>query len=131
MEKKVNNVYVNNTQNFIISVDFDDTISKQAYPDCGELIENAKEVINELYDAGHLIIINTCRMDEPADKAKQFLEDHGIKYHRFNEHAEHILEHYGNDTRKIFADVYIDDKNIGGLPSWKEIREILKEKHNI
>ncbi len=122
-------VYKEETKRLIFAIDFDDTICKQNYPECGEMIEDAREVINELYDSGHHIIIWTCRMEEPADKARKFLEENGIKYHTFNEHAQSIMDFYGNNTRKIFADVYIDDKQLGGLPSWKEILKILKEKH--
>ena len=115
----------------ILSIDFDGTICTHTYPECGTLIDGAKEVINKLYDEGFGIIIWTCRMDKPAESAKQFLLDNGVKYHKFNEHMDYLIEHYGNNTRKIFADIYIDDKNLGGLPSWDEIYKILKEKHKI
>lgn len=124
-------IYKESTNKKVLAIDFDDTIAVQGYPECGKLIKGAKKVINKLYDEGHHIIIWTCRMEEPAAKAIEFLKKNGIKYHTFNDHAAYIKEHYGNDTRKIFADVYIDDKQLGGLPSWDKIYKILKEKHSI
>lgn len=114
----------------IIAIDFDGTIADSKYPDCGELRPDAKEVINHLHYLGHEIIIWTCRCDEPAEKAKKFLDDHGVKYHKFNEHMDRLIKEYGNNTRKIFANVYIDDRQLGGLPEcWLEIERILHEKH--
>ena len=116
---------------FILS-HFQHPTAASHFPPCGTIKPNAKEVINELYDAGHEIIIWTCRCDEPAEMAKQFLDGHGIKYHKFNEHMDRLIEQYGNDTRKIWADIYIDDKQLGGLPDcWLEIHNILKTKHII
>lgn len=115
----------------IIAIDFDGTIATINYPECGELIEGAKETINKLYSDGYFIIIWTCRYGEAAELAKKFLNDNEINYHTFNEHSPELIELYNNDTRKISADVYIDDRQLGGLPSWEEIYKILKEKHNI
>jgi len=112
----------------IIACDFDGTLCTINYPECGELIEGAKEVVNRLYDAGNYIIIWTCRWEDTAELAKEFLEKHGIKYHRFNEHHPDLIQKYGNDTRKISADTYIDDRQLGGLPTWSEIEKILESQ---
>lgn len=114
----------------VIAIDFDDTIAENMYPEVGRMKPHAKEIINKLYDEGHEIIIWTCRWDDAADKARDFLAQHGIKYHKFNEHIDWALEEFKNDTRKIYADIYIDDKQLGGIPEcWREIYSILKEKH--
>ena len=111
----------------VIAIDFDGTIATHSYPECGEIKPHAKDVINELYDAGHQIIIWTCRSDDSLDLAKEFLAEHGIRYHRINEQLQSVLDEFG-ETRKIFADVYIDDRNLGGLPDWKTIRKILGQQ---
>lgn len=115
----------------IIALDYDGTITHDdAWPAPGVLKPGAKEVINRLYDEGHSIIIWTCRCGEALQVARSYLEAEGIKFHHCNEHLPHVLELYGNDTRKILADVYIDDKNLGGLPdTWEEIYQLLKQKH--
>ena len=115
----------------IIAIDFDGTIADSKFPDCGTIKPNAKEVINTLFEAGHEIIIWTCRFEKDEHAAKEFLDNHGVKYHKINEHMDWAIEKFGNNTRKIFADIYIDDKNVGGLPDWLEIYNILKTKHLI
>ena len=132
IQKTDTQTFEQDTKMMIIAVDYDETIVQDSFPHVGTLKPDAKEVINELYDNGHFIIIWTCRHGENADDAHKFLTDNGIKFHSFNEHKPENIEKYGNDTRKIFADIYIDDKNLGGLPeTWKEIREVLKTKHLI
>lgn len=115
----------------IIAIDFDGTIAEHLYPEVGALRKDAKEVIKYLYSKGHEIIIWTCRYGATADLAKKALDEWGIPYHKFNEHIDHVKEEFGNDTRKIFAHVYIDDRNLGGIPSWKQILKILISNHGV
>lgn len=112
----------------ILAIDFDNTIVKEEYPSIGPLLENAKQVINQLYDDGHYIIIWTCRSEDAELNAEMFLLDNGINFHKINAHNPHNIHRYGNDTRKISAHMYIDDRNIGGLPTWKEIYDIVTKK---
>jgi len=112
----------------ILAIDFDDTIVKEEYPAIGPLRYGAKKYINQLYDDGHYIIIWTCRSGDPELEAEIFLFDNGIKFHKINAHNPFNLHKYQNDTRKISAHLYIDDRNIGGLPSWSEIYKIVTEK---
>lgn len=109
----------------IVAVDYDDTLVESDYPRAGTLKQGAKEYMTKLHNDGHTIIIWTCRRDEPAETAREFLIDNGIPFDYFNEHTKEILELYGNDTRKIFAHLYIDDKQLGGLPSWAEIYRMI------
>lgn len=115
----------------IISVDFDGTICTVGYPEIGREREGAKEYINLLYDEGYAIVINTCRSDDgefpAAQMAKDFMKLRGIKYHAFNENLPHLIEFYGCDTRKISADVYIDDKCLFDIPTWEEKYDIIKQ----
>lgn len=92
----------------IIAVDFDGTIAEHEYPNIGALKPGAKETINKWYDAGHKIIIWTCRMNKEAEEAKQFLIDNGINFHTLNENANPSDEF--NPEPKVFAHLYIDDR---------------------
>lgn len=113
----------------IISIDYDDTIVYAAYPEVGLVKPYAKEVINKLYDEGHTIIINTCRSGEHQDMAEEYLHECGIKFHHINENHPDNIAQYDSDSRKIFADVYIDDKQLGGLPPhWLEIDAMLRQQ---
>lgn len=113
----------------VLGIDFDGTIVEENYPKIGELREDARYYINKLYDEGFKIIINTCRSGRFADDARDFLIKNGIKYHTFNENLPEILKMYNTDCRKISADLYIDDRNLGGLPdTWEEIYSLIIKK---
>lgn len=98
-----------------ISLDCDGTIWEDKYPDVGELLPNAKEVINYWYSRSHTIVINTCRALHYAENAKNYLIANGIKFDFFNENDDKLIQKYGTDTRKISADAYIDDKSHNNL----------------
>lgn len=114
----------------IIAIDFDGTIVEDRYPEIGKLIYGAREVINRLYDEGYEIIIWSCRARVGKARAIEFLAKNGIKYHRFNESSPANLKQYNNvDTRKIYADLYIDDKGLmKPLPPWSEIYEMVHDR---
>lgn len=111
----------------IIAIDFDGTITTDA---TGikemELQHLAKEVIQEL-GKNHVLILYTCREDEKLEDAKEFLRKNEMFYSfkYINSNANSNILKYGNDCRKIGADVYIDDKIIGGFPGWSKIADIL------
>lgn len=113
----------------VIAVDFDGTICTLGYPEIGRERKGAKERINQLYDEGYAIVINTCRQGKAAEDAKTFLKIRGIKYDEFNENMPFLIDLYGCDTRKISADVYIDDKCLFDIPSWKDKYKIIKKKY--
>lgn len=116
----------------IIAIDFDGTIVDDQFPDIGKLKPGAKEAINELYYSGKVtIIIWSCRNGINFLKAVEFLAKEGIKYHHFNKSCPDNVKLYGSDTRKVYADVYVDDKQLLPLPDWSEIYRQIKEKTNI
>ncbi len=111
----------------IIAIDFDGTICRGKYPNIDGLQPSALEVINQLYDAGHYIIINTCRSHEQLLAAINWMLEQGIKFHRVNDNHPAEAARYNNNSRKIYAHVYVDDKQIGGLPTWTDISKYVKE----
>lgn len=102
----------------IIAIDFDGTISRGKFPAIDGLQPYAKETINSLYEAGHYLIINTCRSGEALLEAINWLLSQGIHFHRVNDNHPEQSAIYNNNSRKIYAHVYIDDKNLGGFPGW-------------
>lgn len=106
-----------------ISIDFDGTIASLNYPKIGVLMD-CKEIINDWYNR-HTIIISTCRAGKELEDARQFLDDNGVKYHYLNENSQELIEKYGMDTRKISADVYIDDKNIPLMIDWRMLESYI------
>lgn len=109
----------------IIAIDFDGTICEAQYPEVGKERECAKEYINKLYDLGYGIVINTCRTLHAATNAINFMEERGIKYHYFNTNFPHLIEEYGNDCRKISADIYVEDRCLFSIPSWEDKFKII------
>ena len=108
----------------IIAVDFDGTITKDNdFPNIGELMPGAKEIITELHDKGCIIILWTCRCDEYLDDAIDYCEKNKIPIDYVNENVPEINGRYANP--KIFAHYYIDDLNVGGFPGWEKVREII------
>jgi uncharacterized HAD superfamily protein len=112
----------------ILSIDFDGTICEQSFPEVGALRKNADKYIRKLYEDGHEIIINTCRTGKYEGMAQDFLDANNIPYYYINSNLPEVIAKYKQDCRKISADVYIDDKCLMGLPSWKKIYKLIKLK---
>lgn len=112
----------------IISIDFDGTIVKDEYPSIGTLSANAAETIAKLKRDGHTIVINTCRAGELALDAINFLLASKVPFDRVNENDPVNVLKFGGNTRKIFADVYIDDRNVCGMPDWATMYQWITAK---
>ena len=46
------------------------------------------------------------------EEAVEFCEKFGLRFDYINENTKENIEKYGNNTRKVFAHYYIDDKNM-------------------
>lgn len=97
-----------------LAIDFDDTIVTEAYPNVGRLKFGAKFALNNLHKH-HKILINTCRNSQPLENAKEFLHENNIKYDEINENDPTLIYFFRDESRKISADYYIDDKNFFGI----------------
>lgn len=110
----------------IFAIDFDGTIVEHKYPKIGDLLPGARRIINALYNKGHYIIIWTCRLEPELTEMINFLKTMRIKYHKVNENAPLKLLGYKPDP-KVFANVYIDDLNLGGFPGWNHVQKLYLE----
>lgn len=110
----------------IIAIDFDGTIVRGQFPNIEGMMPDAKRYICQLKSDGHYIIINTCRSGENAIAAINYLLEHGVPFDRFNDNEPLNTALYSNNSRKIYAHVYVDDRQIGGLPPWSEIYAYIK-----
>jgi hydroxymethylpyrimidine pyrophosphatase-like HAD family hydrolase len=104
----------------IFAIDFDGTIVTDKYPDIGEPIPEAIESIREIKRLGHKIIIWSCRVEPQLSNMRKFLMFHNIPFDHINENCPFKIAYYNNDTRKIGADYYIDDKMIGKW-TWEDV----------
>ncbi|WP_298536136.1 BT0820 family HAD-type phosphatase [uncultured Algibacter sp.] len=101
----------------IIAVDFDGTIVEDAYPKVGKPMIFAFETLKKLQEDGHRLILWTYRCGDRLDEAVEFCKDNGIIFYAVNNSFSE--EKYDNSiSRKINADIFIDDRNIGGFPGW-------------
>lgn len=107
-----------------IAVDFDGTIVENRFPEIGKPLLFAFESLKKLQNEGHRLILWTYRNGVRLDEAVQFCEKNGIKFYAVN---KSYPEEEFDDTisRKILADIFIDDRNLGGLKGWGEIYQML------
>lgn len=111
----------------IFAIDFDGTIVEHEYPEIGKLKNNAGEVLIKIRNAGHKIIIWTCRYSEKdLNNCITFLLSNGIPFDEINKNLTGINF---NPYPKIYADIYIDDRDIFcDKINWFDIERRLLEK---
>ena len=113
-----------------IAVDFDGTIVEHRYPEIGKIRPFAFETLKMLQNKGHELILWTYRAGIYLDDAVEFCRQNGIEFYATNaNYPEEIFD--DTKSRKINCDYYIDDRNIGGLPSWGEIFHLLHPDDNL
>lgn len=104
----------------IIAIDFDGTIVEHKYPSIGRIRPFAFETMKALQAKNHQLILWSHRSRALLVQAVEFCRDHGIEFYAVNKNYPEE-EWNENDSRKILADIYIDDRNLNGIPSWGEI----------
>lgn len=95
----------------IIAVDFDGTLCRNCYPDIGEPNLKLIAILKNLRRKGCRVILWTCRCGKLLEEAVQWCRQFQLTFDAVNENAEETLLKYGTDSRKIYADVYIDDRS--------------------
>lgn len=110
----------------VIALDFDGTcIGANDFPGIGSIKPGCVEVLRELTDSGHSIVLWTCRTENYLEEAVAFLGALGVNLNAVNQNIDLEGEWAGTDPRKIHADVYIDDKALGGFHGWDWARKEL------
>jgi hydroxymethylpyrimidine pyrophosphatase-like HAD family hydrolase len=108
----------------IIAVDFDGTIVEHKYPQIGREIIFATDTLKALHKKGHQIILWTVRTGPLLDEAVAFCEERGVEFYAVNKsYPEEVYDEA--ISRKINADIFIDDRNLGGLIPWGEIFQMI------
>jgi hydroxymethylpyrimidine pyrophosphatase-like HAD family hydrolase len=107
-----------------IAVDFDGTIVDHAYPAIGKEKLFAFQTLKELQKRGCFLILWTYRTGKELDEALEFCRKNGLEFYAVNKnYPEEIMDE--TVSRKINADIYIDDRNLGGFPGWSEVWQII------
>lgn len=108
----------------IIAVDFDGTIVEDAYPKVGKPMIFAFETLLKLQSEGHRLILWTYRNGRSLREAVQFCKENGIEFYAVNKsYPEEEFD--GKISRKIHADLFIDDRNAGGFVGWTEVYKLI------
>lgn len=115
----------------ILAIDFDGTIVENRYPGIGKPMLFAFETLKKLQDEGHILILWTYRSGKSLDEAVEFCKKNGIEFYAVNK--SYPEEEYSEKiSRKINADIFIDDRNIGGFYGWGDIyRELIGENDEL
>ena len=108
----------------IIAVDFDGTIVEDGYPKIGEPKIFAFETLRKLQSEGHRLILWTYRSGKRLDEAVAFCKENNLEFYAVNKNfpEEVYDEKY---SRKIHADLFIDDRNVGGFLGWTAIYKLI------
>ncbi|MFC2110710.1 BT0820 family HAD-type phosphatase [Bacteroidota bacterium] len=116
-------------KHLIIAVDFDGTIAEDKYPKIGEPMLFAFETMKKLQQQGHRLILWTVRTGKRLDQAVDFCKKNGIEFYAVNKnYPEEILD-CKTTSRKIYADIFIDDRNVGGFIGWGNVyQQFFSEK---
>lgn len=110
----------------IIAVDFDGTIVEHRYPRIGEEIPFAVDTLKLLQQEKHRLILWSVREGELLDEAVEWCKARGLEFYAVNKDYPEEQEDHQGFSRKLKADLFIDDRNIGGLPDWGVIYEMVK-----
>lgn len=118
----------------IIAVDFDGTIVEHRYPSIGKERDGAIDTLRKLAREGNRLILWTVREGELLQEAVDFCRSRGLEFYAVNSNVPQndlFLSTAKAVSGKVSADIYIDDRNIGGLPDWDTIYALvngLREK---
>jgi hypothetical protein len=100
----------------IIAVDFDGILVEDEFPNIGPERTDTTQLIRQAIKQGHEVILWTSRVDQPLQDAVKWCEEHELHFCAVNENSpSNIAKYkaqYPNGTRKVYADIYIDDHNL-------------------
>ena len=108
----------------IVAVDFDGTIVEDGYPGIGKTRIFAFETLKKLQQDGHRLILWTYRNGSKLQEAVDFCKENGVEFYAVN--SSFPEEKFDDSrSRKIHADLFIDDRNIGGILGWGEVYQMI------
>ena len=112
-----------------IAVDFDGTIVEHKYPEIGKEIPFATDTLKMLIADRHKLILWSVREGKLLDDAVNWCRERGVEFYAVNRDypEERGTENNNHFSRKLKVDMFIDDRNIGGLPDWGTIYRMIKE----
>ncbi|MCM1107539.1 MAG: hypothetical protein NC388_00625 [Clostridium sp.] len=111
-----------------IAVDFDGTIVKHKYPEIGEEVPFAIQTLKMLTAERHRLILWSVREGKLLEEAVNWCKERGLEFYAVNkDFPEEDINKNPDYSRKLKVDLFIDDRNIGGLPDWGTIYRMIHE----
>lgn len=111
-----------------IAVDFDGTIVEDRYPEIGREKPFATQTLRMLIEERHKLILWSVRRNEELKEAVEWCKERGVEFYAVNlDFPEEKAEYNEQYSRKIKADMFIDDRNLGGMLDWGTIYQIIKK----
>ncbi len=110
-----------------IAVDFDGTIVTHEYPKIGKERPFAVATLKKLKEEGHHLILWSVREHELLQEAVDWCKSRGLEFYAINKDYPEETHATNDFSRKLKVDMWIDDRNVGGLPSWGEIYQIIHD----
>lgn len=111
-----------------IAIDFDGTIVEHRYPEIGAEIPFAIETLKMLIKERHRLILWSVREGELLEEAVEYCRQRGVEFYAVNKDYPEEKKTDKGYTRKLKVDMFIDDRNLGGLPDWGTIYRMIKEE---
>lgn len=111
-----------------IAVDFDGTIVEHKFPEIGKQKPFALDTLRALIADGHHVILWTVREGEALQEAVEYCRQRGVEFYAVNSEYPNSGWAESSSPRKLRADVYIDDSNLGGIPDWSEIYQMITHR---
>lgn len=109
-----------------IGIDFDGTIVEDRFPEIGAERPFATDTLKMLIKERHKLILWTVREGKYLEDAINWCRERGVEFYAVNnDYPEETQENNQYFSRKIKADIWIDDRNIGGLPDWGTIYRMI------
>ncbi len=113
-----------------IAIDFDGTIVTHEYPKIGKPIPFAIETLLQLQAERHQLILWTAREGQLLEDAVEYCRNAGLEFYAVNSNypEENVLRETLK-PRKLTVDLFIDDRNLGGIPDWGVIYQMIHSGH--
>lgn len=110
----------------VIGVDFDGTIVEDKFPEIGKELPFATDTLKMLIKERHRLILWTVREGKFLEDAVNWCRERGVEFYAVNrDYPEETTENNDHFSRKLKADIWIDDRNVGGLPDWGTIYRMI------
>jgi len=114
---------------FLIATDYDGTIFEGSWPEEGDPKQDVIDKLKAFKEEGAEIALWTCREGVSLEEAMKRCAEVGLEFDAVNENTPSQLAYMKKKveegevfaTRKIFADIYVDDRAPGSIDYFLDI----------